>query len=101
MSRPRLSGPSREPGLLVKLLGVATTIVAVGLLAFLGAFVLAALVGLFAILAAYFAVRHWWRGRRGGRGANAARSGDRPIREIIIEKRPADRTGPDDTVSRG
>ena len=79
----------RKPGPFAQVASFITGVVALGIAAFLGIFILAALVGLIVIGSAAFAIRFWWIKRK---IEQAVRDGQSPgdvlhADYIVIEER--------------
>jgi UPF0716 family protein affecting phage T7 exclusion len=85
----------RKPGPVAQIASFIIGIVALGIAAFLGIFILAALVGLIVIGSAVFAIRLWWIRRKIEQAVRDGRSpGDVLHAEyVVIEERETE--GPD------
>ncbi len=82
----------RKPGPVAQIVSFITGVVVLGVAAFLGIFILAALVGLIVIGSAVFAMRLWWIRRKIEQAVKDGRSpGDVVHAEyIVIEERKTD-----------
>lgn len=84
----------RKPGPVAQAVSFIVGIVALGVAAFLGIFILAALVGLIVVASAVFAVRLWWIKRKIDQAVRDGKSpGDVLHAEyVVIEKQESDWT---------
>ncbi|MCH8959645.1 MAG: hypothetical protein IIA05_05430 [Proteobacteria bacterium] len=89
---PRYRISYRKPGPVAQLVSFITGILALGLAAFLGIFILVVLVGLIVIGSAVFAMRLWWIKRKIEQAVRDGRSpGDVVHAEyMVIEERKTD-----------
>lgn len=83
----------RKPGPVAQVVSFIIGIVALGIAAFLGIFILAALVGLIVIGSAVLAMRLWWIKRKIEQAVRDGRSPDDVLHAeyIVIDERKTDR----------
>lgn len=84
----------RKPGPVAQAVSFIIGIVALGVAAFLGIFILAALVGLIVVASAVFAVRLWWIKRKIDQAVRDGKSPDDVLHAeyVVIEKQESDWT---------